>query len=416
MGLDGIKKPFFQSCGVFKEKTESSPGILILGQGGWKPTDERVKLLREANYFVITTSSGEIDNTSWAAKDICIGLLLHDMDNVRSISEAYPDKTIERFDSVGMFLLRTVTQWLPFSLHVAGLSYNAAAPKELKSVDVICNFSPIRLKRPQLAFETILRGDFSAYVASQLLGGDHKLWNEIQEMFRELNATLDYYYFPFDSYALPRVNNKLFIDCRPIGSNSSLVANYLDRGRVFLHTSWTEGISNSIIEALTRNVPVVACSDQRGPIQDLAAELPGAITLVEPDPVALSRAIRTIIDNYDDYAGVAHLFRSKFDVFETNRRLVKGAQDWFRRNGYVWEGNCMGLFGGLQSKHDLSCEIDGRTCYTGMFPIYPDPDLVAGFIEFQSGIAVSLNNEPAIRALLSEAHYLAAAFRPERIV
>ena len=50
-----------QDAQIFKERCEDSPGIVLLCQGDWRPTAERVHLFEAQNYYVLTAANGYQD-------------------------------------------------------------------------------------------------------------------------------------------------------------------------------------------------------------------------------------------------------------------------------------------------------------------------------------------------------------------
>lgn len=390
-----------QDAQIFKERYEDSPGILLLCQGDWRPTPDRIRLFEEQNYFVLTAANGFQDITDWLPQPRCMGAMFGHANTVLQARQAYPDKLIERFEGVGARFLRTLTQELPFGLHNAGAPFTSVVPAALKTVDVVSVFSPVALKRGQLLMNTLLNSSATAYVFAQSLGADAQLLASFLDVVKASGKRIEYFNYPFDPYALMRIDDRIVIDGRPIGANNNLVSGYLARARIFVHTSMTEGISNSVMEALLSDVPVLICDDIRGPLQDLSIQLPQCIYRSPPNESALSHHIKAILAESRDTGIVRNNFLKVINPFEINRRIVTGAQAWFAQNGIPWKGHCLGLMGGVQSKIDLAT-VNAEESYRGYQHIYPSPKEAVQCNAFQSQIAVHLGRADHGKSLLAE--------------
>ena len=402
MGLSTL-----QDAQVFKERCEDSPGVLVLCQGDWRPTQERVRLFEEQNYYVLTAANGYQDIVDWLPQPRCIGAMFAHPGTVAQARQLYPDKVIERFEGVGARFLRTLTQELPYGLHNAGLPFTATAPPTLKTVDVVSVFSPVALKRGQLLIESLLAANATAYLFAQSLGSSPELLASFFDAVRNAGKQIEYLHYPFDPYALIRIDGRIVIDGRPIGANNSVVSAYLARARLLVHTSTTEGISNSVMEALLNDVPVLVCDDIRGPLQDLSLQLPACIARSAPDTLALARHIRNLLSTTRIPGAVRETFRQIIDPFEINRSMVRGIQEWFARNGLPWKGHCLGLLGGVQSKIDLAAST-AEESYRGHRHIYPSAAEAVQCAAFQMQIAQTLGQTEHVASLRAEIDYIQA--------
>jgi hypothetical protein len=392
----------FQDGQVFKERCEDSPGILMFCQGDWwHPTPERVALLERENYLVLTAANGRTDIPFWLPHPRCIGSLFGHGATVEEGRRNFPDKVVERFEGVSGRFLRSVSQDLPLSLHYAGVPYTAVAPRELKTVDVVSSFAPVALKRGSLLMETLVHSGASAYLFAHYLGADPALFAEFAGLVARLGKTMEFFHLPFDPYALIRIDGRIVVDCRPIGANNSIVSNYLARARLYVHTSTTEGFSNAIMEALHNDVPVLICEDILGPLQSLSRELPQCITRSPADVASLSRHVQQLIASPPPAGAVKAAFDEVLNPFEVNRRVVRGAQAWFERNGLPWKGHCLGILGGIQSKLDLA-DISAEQAHRGRAPIYNSSEAVRQYVGFHANIALRQGRNDLVRPLVAE--------------
>ena len=394
-----------QDAQIFKERCEDSPGILVLCQGDWRPTAERVRLFEEQNYYVLTAANGYQDIVDWLPQPRCIGAMFAHPATVAQARQQYPDKVIERFEGVGARFLRTLTQELPYGLHNAGLPFTGTVPAALKTVDVVSVFSPVALKRGQLLIESLLAANVTAYLFAQSLGSNPQLLESFFEVVRKAGKSIEYFHYPFDPYALMRIDGRIVIDGRPIGANNSVVSAYLARARLLVHTSTTEGISNSVMEALLNDVPVLVCEDIRGPLQDLSLQLPGCISRSEPEAHALVAHIQRLLAAPKAHGSIRESFRHVINPFEINRQMVRGTQAWFARNGLPWKGHCLGLLGGVQSKLDLA-HATAEESYRGHQHIYPNPTEALQCAAFQIQIAEAIGATPHAASLRAEMQYI----------
>ncbi|HEY3432097.1 MAG TPA: hypothetical protein VGK09_06070 [Rhodocyclaceae bacterium] len=394
-----------QDAQIFKERCEDSPGILMLCQGDWQPTAERLRLLEEQNYYVMTAANGYQDILDWLPQPRCIGAMFAHPETVAQARQHFPEKVIERFEGVGARFLRSLTQELPYGLHNAGAPFTATAPAALKTLDVVSVFSPVALKRGHLLIEALLAAGVTAYVFAQSLGSNPQLLASFFDVVKASGKTIEYFHYPFDPYALMRIDGRIVIDGRPIGANNSIVSAYLARARLFVHTSTTEGISNSIMEALLNDVPVLICDDIRGPQQALSLQLPQCIHRSPPDTASLAGNIRDLLASPRTDGEIRAAFRQVIDPFEINRRVVRGTQEWFTRNGLPWKGHCLGLLGGVQSKIDLA-SVSAEESYRGGRHIYPSVAEATQCVGFQWKIADSLGRSDHAASLLAELQYI----------
>ena len=390
---------------IFKERCADSPGILVLCQGDWRPTPERVRLFEERNYYILTAANGFQDIVDWLPQPRCIGAMFAHPETVAQARVLYPDKVIERFEGVGSRFLRSLTQELPYNLHNAGVPFVATVPAALKTLDIVSVFSPVMLKRGHLLMEALLEAKVTAYLFAQSLGSNPQLLASFLDVVKRSGKKIDYFHYPFDPYALMRIDGRLVIDCRPIGANNSIVSAYLARARLFVHTSTTEGISNSVMEALLNDVPVLLCEDIRGPLQNLSQQLPQCFTRSAPDARALAAHIQSLLSSSRPHGSVRSSFLGVINPFEINRSVILGAQDWFARNGLPWKGHCLGLFSGVQSKIDLA-GISAEESYRGGRHIYPNATETAQCIAFQLQIASAMEKTDHAAALTAEQQYM----------
>jgi hypothetical protein len=387
---------------IFKERCEDSPGIIMLAQGDWwYPTPERVAMLERENYYVLTAANGRTDIPFWLPHPRCMGSLFGHASTVEQGRAAHPDKVIERFECVGGRFLRGISQDLPMSLHYAGLPFTSPPPRDMKTLDVVSSFSPVALKRGNLLMETLIRSGASAYVFAHSLGGDRQLFNDFAALVGSLGHTMEFFHLPFDPYALIRIDKRIVVDCRPIGANSSIVANYLARARVYMHTSTTEGFSNAIMEALHNDVPVLLCEDILGPLQSLSQELPHCIRRSAPDAASLAGHLQDLIAAPPAVGSVKAAFDAALNPFEVNRRVVRGAQAWFERQGLPWKGHCLGILGGCQTQLDLS-DVSAEQSYRGRQTIYKNAENVRQYVGFHANVALSQGRKDLMGALVAE--------------
>lgn len=392
----------FQDGQIFKERCEESPGILIFCQGDWwHPTPERVALLERANYLVMTAANGRADIPFWLPHPRCIGCLFGDTSTANEARHLYPGKIIENFEGVSARFLRNISQEMPFSLHYAGVPFTATAPKDHKTVDVVSSFSPVALKRGHLLMETLINSGVSAYVFAHTLGSDQSELAKFLEHAKRSQCRVEFFHLPFDPYALIRIDDRIVIDCRPIGANSPIVSSYLARARLYLHTSTTEGFSNAIMEALHNDVPVLLCEDILGPLQNMSYDLPECFTRAQATPENLGQKIKQIIAQPPERGQVKAAFDRRMNPFELNRRIVLATQAWFARQGLPWKGHCLGIFGGVQSKLDLA-DVTAEQSYRGSFPIYSSPEMARQFIGFHANIALQKGRKDLLIPLIAE--------------
>lgn len=394
-----------QDAQIFKERCEDSPGIVVLCQGDWQPTTERVRMFEEQNYFVLTAANGFQDIVDWLPQPRCIGAMFAHPATVRQARQQYPDKVIERFEGVGARFLRTLSQELPFGLHNAGLAFTGTAPSTMKTVDVVSAFSPVALKRGQLLLESLLASTATAYLFAQSMGGKPELLEAFFDIVRRAGKSIEYFHYPFDPYALMRIDGRIVIDGRPIGANNSVVSAYLARARLLVHTSTTEGISNSVMEALLNDVPVLLCEDIRGPLQDLSLQLPDCITRCVAQADALVKSIAFLLSTPRAHGSVRESFSKVINPYEINRQVVRGTQQWFARNGLPWKGHCLGLLGGVQSKLDLAC-VTAEESYRGKLHIYPSAAESLQNVAFQIQIAEAIGAQTHAASLRAEMQFI----------
>jgi len=394
-----------QDAQIFKERCEDSPGILVLCQGDWRPTAQRVRMFEEQNYYVLTAANGFEDIVDWLPQPRCIGAMFAHPATVSQARQQYPDKVIERFEGVGARFLRTLSQELPFGLHNAGYPFTGTLPSALKTVDVVSAFSPVALKRGQLLLESLLASDATAYLFAQSMGGKPELLDAFFEIVRKAGKSIEYFHYPFDPYSLMRIDGRIVIDGRPIGANNSLVSAYLARARLLVHTSTTEGISNSVMEALLNDVPVLLCKDIRGPLQDLSLQLPDCISRSEPNALELVKNIKNLLATPRVHGSVRESFSKAINPFEINRHVVRGTQQWFERNRLPWKGHCLGLLGGVQSKIDLA-NVTAEESYRGGLHIYPNATESVQNAAFQVQIAEAIGAESHASSLRTEIQYI----------
>ncbi|SDI03353.1 glycosyltransferase [Propionivibrio dicarboxylicus] len=359
----------YQDAQIFKERCEDSPGVVILCQGDWRPTPERLGFFEKHNYYVLTAANGFQDIVDWLPQPRCIGAMFGHPGTVAQARAAFPDKVIERFEGVGARFLRNISQETPYNLHNAGLPFTATVPRALRTLDVVSVFSPVPLKRGELLLESLIDSNASAYLFAHSFGGDPKQFENLLALVKAAGKSIEYFHLPFDPYALIRIDGRIVIDGRPIGANSSIVSSYLGRCRLFVHTSTTEGISNAIMEALISDVPVLLCDDIRGPQQELSQQLPKCIFRTPPDKQALTDSIRRLLAHDHIDGAISSSFRAIIDPYEINRTMVLGVQKWFARHGLPWKGHCLGLLGGVQSKLDFA-NLTAEESYRGHRHIY----------------------------------------------
>lgn len=387
---------------IFKEPCEDSPGIVMFCQGDWwHPTPERVALLERTNYYVLTAANGRQDIPFWLSHPRCIGGLFGHKETVDQGRKAFPDKVVERFEGVGGRFLRNISQDLPASLNYAGVEMTAVPSREMKTFDVISSFSPAPLKRGNLLMELLVKSGVSAYIFAHYMGGDQKMFADFVALIERLGKSIEFFHLPFDPYALMRIDGRIVVDCRPIGANSSVVANYLARARLYVHTSTTEGFSNAIMEALHNDVPVLLCEDILGPLQTLSAELPQCIRRSAPLVDELSLHLKDLLANPPAVGAIKSAFNAVVNPFEVNRRVVRGAQAWFAKQGLSWKGHCLGIFGGSQSKLDLSY-VSAEQAYRGRAPIYNNPEMAREYVGFHANKALEKGQSPLLQALVGE--------------
>ena len=401
-----------QDAQIFKERCEDSPGILVLCQGDWRPTPERLRLFEEQNYYVMTAANGFQDIVDWLPQPRCIGAMFGHPETVAQARQLYPDKVIERFEGVGARFLRSLTQEMPYDLHKAGVPFTDTVPAALKTLDIVSVFSPVALKRGHLLIEALLAANVTAYFFAQSMGSDPQLLASFFEVIRNSGKQIEYFHYPFDPYALMRIDGRIVIDGRPIGANNNIVSSYLARTRLFVHTSTTEGISNSVMEALLNDVPVLICEDIRGPLQNLSQQLPQCIFRSAPEATALSTQIQALLATSRPHGSIRAAFQKVINPFEINRRVVRGAQEWFARNGLPWKGHCLGLLGGVQSKIDLA-DVGAEESYRGGQHIYPSATEAAQCAAFQRQIAENLGRADHASTLRAELQFINDLLAPK---
>lgn len=404
--------PSFQDAQIFKERCEDSPGVLVLCQGDWRPTPERVRMFETQNYYVLTAANGFQDIVDWLPQPRCIGGMFAHPETVASARQSFPDKVIERFEGVGARFLRSLTQELPYGLHNAGLPFTATTPSELRTVDVVSVFSPVALKRGYLLIESLLAANVSAYVFAQSLGSSPELLESFFAVVRNSGRQIEYLHYPFDPYALMCIDGRIVIDGRPIGANNSIVSAYLARARLFVHTSTTEGISNSIMEALMNDVPALICDDIRGPLQGLSRQLPQCIFRAPPEKAALVAQIASLLATPQPPGAVRSAFRSVIDPFEINRQVVRGVQGWFEMQGLPWKGHCLGLLGGVQSTLDIA-HVAAEESYRGGRHIYPSAAEAAQCVSFQRQVAQASGRADHAASLVAEFQFIQKLMIPK---
>ena len=396
----------FQDGQIFKERCEDSPGILMFCQGDWwHPTPERVALLEQENYFVLTAANGRMDIPFWLPHPRCIGGLYGHAETVSQMRQQFPGKIVERFEGVGGRFLRNISQDMPNSLHMAGVSFEMTAPHSMKTVDVVSSFSPVPLKRPELLLETLLTSGASAYLFSQSICAYPDKLAELETIARKHQLGIEYFHYPFDPYALIRIGERIVIDSRPIGANAGLGSSYLARARVYLHTSTTEGFSNAIMEALMSDVPVLICEDILGPLQGLSREIPDCIATASPSVTALSSRLTEMIRNAPVAGSIRSAFQAVLDPFAINQRVVRKAQEVFAEQGLPWKGHCPGIFGGNQSRLDIS-SVSGSQTYRGAMPIYANVEAARQQVAQQATVALRQKRPELLGSLVAEMQIL----------
>jgi len=393
---------YWQDCQIVKERCEDSPGILLLCHGDTKPTPERLAALEKYNYFVISASGGSGDRVDWLPHLRCIGALLHTKNRVSWARKNYPEKIIERSDLITLRTLSTMTQEPANILRSAYYSHTLPSFPSLKTIDIASCWLSVPSKRTELVVESALLGNLSAYIMSHNFGADNDAISRVNRVIADYNAKVETVYLPFEPYAMHKIGEKILIDSRPIGINNGVWPSILDKAHVYLHTSEFEGIPNSIVEALMRNVPVVVCADVKGPLIELAEDIRPAITVSEPTPRAIVETIRKIVANYRDYANVREKFQSQLDPFEINRRIVKRCQELFRSKGIPWKGHCQGLMGGMSARFNIAEDIRGIEQSVGQQPIFPNPRLDSRYLDHQMDLARKANNSSALKVLENE--------------
>jgi len=296
-------------------------------------------------------------------------------------------------------------------LHNAGVPFTAPTPMELKTVDIVSVFSPVALKRGRLLLESLLSSNATAYVFAQSLGSSPQLLESLLEAIRNLGKQIEYFYYPFDPYALLRIDGRIVIDGRPIGANNSIVSAYLARARLFVHTSTTEGISNSIMEALINDVPVLICDDIRGPLQALSRQIPQCIFRSSPDIFSLVTQISSLLAIPRPTGSVRTAFRNVIDPFEINRQIVRGVQACFERLNLPWKGHCLGILGGVQSKLNL-VNVGAEESYRGCLHIYPNLAEAAQCLTFQQQVALATGRSDHALSLQAELQFIQTAIVP----
>lgn len=401
--LESAARPAaLQDGQIFKERCEDSPGIVMFCQGDWwHPTAERVAMLERENYYVITAANGRTDIPFWLPHERCIGAMFGHHDTVEQARASYPDKVVERFEGVNGRFARNIMQDLPNSLHYAGEPYTACNERELKTVDVVSSFAPVALKRGSLLLEVLLRGGVSAYVFAHYFGNDAASFGEFSQLVQRLGYRIDFFHYPFDPYALIRIDNRIVIDCRPVGANSALVANYLARARLYVHTSTTEGFSNAIMEALNNDVPVLICEDILGPLQALRQEIPACIHAAPADATSLIAAMKSLLAAPPARGAIRSQFSALLNPYELNRRMVRGAQRWFASRGLPWKGHCLGILGGIQTRLDLS-RVTAEESYRGDTPIYTNREAARQYVAFHANVALKLGRNDLAVPLVNE--------------
>ena len=403
---------YLQDAQIFKERCEDSPGVLVLCQGDWRPTPERLRLFEAQNYYVLTAANGFQDIVDWLPLPRCIGGMFAHPETVASARASFPDKVIERFEGVGSRFLRSLTQELPYSLHNAGLPFTATTPPQCKTVDVVSVFSPVALKRGHLLIESLLAANVTAYVFAQSMGSNPELLASFLSTVRNSGRQIEYIHYPFDPYALIRIDGRIVIDGRPIGANNSIVSAYLARARLFVHTSTTEGISNSVMEALMNDVPVLICDDIRGPLQGLSKQLSQCIFRAAPETADLVAHIANLLAKPKPTGAVRTAFRSVIDPFEINRQVVRGVQAWFERRALPWKGHCLGLLGGVQSKLNLA-NVGAEESYRGGWHIYPSAADATQCVTFQRQVAQVTGRADHDASLLLEFQFIQNLMTPK---
>ncbi len=398
----GPKNEFFLNCQVFKERCAESPGILVLGHGDQGPTPDKVAALERYNYYVISASVCREDNVSWLGNPRCIGALLHDPQVLAAVAARLPDLFFERLNCVTLNLWRTATQLSASMLSLTERPFTEALPSDLKCIDMSGCWTAVDLKRSPLWIETALQGDLSAYLVTQEFGARPELVKGIEAVAARYGQELIPFYAAFEQYAQFRVGEKVIIDGRPIGINNGIFSSVLDKTRVYVHTSETEGIPNSILEALLKEVPVLICEDVLGPLTQMAKEMPGAISTAAPSAASLQKAAKDIIANYEDYRAAARHHRHLVDPFEINRRLIRGAQSYFAKHNLPWKGQAFGLIGTGGSLINIAEEIPALTQATGYRNMYPNQDLAEKYLEYQLQVARDSGNTHAKSLLTKE--------------
>ncbi len=406
-----IHQQAIQDSQIFKERHENSPGIVIFNQGDWwHPTPDRLQLLNDQNYYVLTAANGSIDIPFWITQERCIGGMFGHRETVEAAKSQYPEKIFERFEGVGSRFLRSITQDIPYALWYSGIPWCDPTPRNIKTVDVVASFSPVALKRGDLLIASLIQANVSAYVFAHSFGSDQISINNLLTLVKALGGEVEYFQYPFDPYALIKINNHIIIDCRPMGANNSIVSNYLSRAKLFIHTSTTEGFSNAVMEALSNDVPILICDDIQGPLQTLSVELPQCFTRAQPNVSSLIKNIRDILSSQPPTGSVRNAFKALLDPFEINRRMVLGAQTWFEKKGLQWKGHCLGIFGGVQSKLDLA-NTNAEESYRGFLHIYPNLVNTANYINFQISVSEKLGAKNNAEILKREA-LIVDAMRP----
>jgi hypothetical protein len=407
---------YWLDCQVIKERCEDSPGIVLLCHGNVDPTPERLTALKRCNYLVISASGGSVDRAGWLRETVCIGALLHSEDTLRWAETYYPDKIILHSDAMSLKMLRTITQDPANILPIAGYSSTSAqsATASMKTIDIVSCWVSAWYKRTELVVESAIRGNLSAYVISHEFGADDQVVDRLNRVIDKYHLTLEPLYFPFEPYAIHKIGERIFIDGRPFGIGNGILPSILDKARVYVHTSETEGIPSTIVEALMRNVPVVACADVKGPLLELAEHVRPAITICDATAEAIADGVKRIITDYHKYHNVREKFGSYFDPFETNRRFVKRCQELFRTRGIPWKGHCQGLMGGTSARFNVAEDISGLEQSTGRQPIFPNPAIGLRYLNHQISLARKANNRFALEVLETERAMINAVIESKR--
>jgi hypothetical protein len=360
-------------CRIFKERASDSPGIILIGHGvkNAMPSDKTARWLDANGWTVVFMNVGLGEaRLGWLTYPCCLGGTVLDHGLYESI--------IHQLDPREKFVLCNGNQ--------DGLSYRtlSAPPKirgrtnvnfsHLKRPYDICDITTAEdRKRHELFIKICQLGQLKGYLfisAFYLVNGFKE---RILNICSECGFDLHVFRYPgSDIECFESVNGQLFIDTRTWDENWGSVSNILDSTKVWVHLSHTEGLPESMREALMRDVPVVVASDLRSQImmgknRELLFE--GKYRIGEvcpPIPEDVVRIVQKIIDNRGDYQPRKGLIASGFDPFELNREITHRCQTVFEYRGWSWIGVSLGVTSGTgYSDIDLEKPITAEILHRG---------------------------------------------------